>query len=126
MSTVRRIPLLSLAPLLLAAGAAAAASPADRLADCVDLGAGHQAFRYGNQALLVADGDAHYKLAFGVSGCDALMASAGYTISTDGQPNRLCPSGTQVVTRASACAVRDVMRIAPEDYARYQRKARAR
>ena len=76
MPSPHRMLLLAL-PLLLVAGSAAAASPPDAaLADCVDLAAGHEAFRFGNQALLVADGDTHYKLSFGASGCSALMASA--------------------------------------------------
>ena len=83
-SYFRRLLLLSL-PLLAVTGAAAAATPAasasasadnTAFSDCVDLSADHGAFRYGNQALLVADGDAHYKLGFGSNGCDALMASA--------------------------------------------------
>ena len=118
-------------PLLLVAGAASAATPATAptdapLSDCVDLGAGHDAFRFGNQALLVADGDAHYKVSFGGSGCSALMASATIDIATDGQANRLCPSGTRVTARAQSCAVRAVHRISADEYTAYQRRARAR
>ena len=123
-----RLLLLSL-PLLAVAGVATAATPdvpADSaLSDCVDLGANHEAFRYTNQALLIADGDTHYKLSFG-SGCDALMAAATVDIATNGQANRICPSGTRVSARTYSCAVRQVKRITPEDYTRYQRMARAR
>ena len=123
-----RLILLSL-PLLAITGAAAAATPDapsdSAVSDCVDLGANHEAFRYTNQALLVADGDAHYKLTFG-SGCDALMAAATVDIATNGQANRLCPSGTRVSARTYSCAVREVQRITPEAYTRYQRMARAR
>jgi hypothetical protein len=123
-----RLLLLSL-PLLAAAGVAAAATPNapsdSAVSDCVDLSANHEAFRYANQALLIADGDAHYKLSFG-SGCDALMAAATVDIATDGQANRLCPKGTRVSARTYSCAVRQVQRISADDYAAYQRRARAR
>lgn len=128
-SYVRRLLLLSL-PLFALAGTASAASPAatpedTAFSDCVDLGADHGAFRYGNQALLVADGDAHYKLGFGVSGCDALMASSTVDIATNGQVNRLCPEGSKVITRAQSCIVRSVQRLTPAQYTAYQRRARA-
>ena len=119
-----RILLLTL-PLLACAGVAVAAPPADPLPDCVDLGANHESFRFANQALLVADGDAHYKLSFG-SGCDALLAASSVDIATDGQANRLCPTGTRVSARARSCAVRKVGRISADAYVAYQRRARAR
>ena len=123
-----RLLLLSL-PLLAFAGVAAAATPDNpsdsAMSDCVDLGADHEAFRYASQALLIADGDAHYKLGFG-SGCDALMASTSVEITTDGQANRLCPKGTRVAARTYSCAVRQVQRISADDYTAYKRKARAR
>ena len=126
MSSLHRVFLLAL-PLLAFAGTAAAVPPADAtLADCVDLGAGHEAFRFGSQALLVADGDTHYKLSFGGNGCSALMASATVDIATDGEANRLCPSGSRVSARTQSCAVRAVQRISADDYAAYQRRARAR
>ena len=131
-SYFRRLLLLSL-PLFAITGAAAAATPAaatsspaeTAFSDCVDLGADHGAFRYGNQALLVADGDAHYKLGFGANGCDALMASATVDIATNGQTNRLCPKGSRVVTPATSCAVLSVQRLTPDEYTAYQRRARA-
>ena len=121
--------LLLFLPLLAFAGSVPAATPnapSDSvMSDCVDLGADHQAFRYANQALLVADGAEHYKLSFG-SSCDALMAAANVDIATDGQANRLCPKGTRVSARTYSCAVRQVQRISEDDYTAYQRKARAR
>jgi hypothetical protein len=128
-----RLLLLSL-PLFAFAGVAAAATPNapsesapsdTAMSDCVDLSANHEAFRFGNQALLVADGDAHYRLGFG-SGCDALMASSTVDITTNGQANRLCPKGSRVSARTYSCAVREVQRISSEEYAAYQRKARTR
>src|SRR6478672_1705472 len=123
-SSFRRLLLLSI-PLLAIAGTATAAPPADMpggpLADCVNLGADHEAFRYANQALLVADGDSHYKLSFG-SGCDALMAASSVDITTDGQANRLCPTGSRVSARTYSCYVRHVQRISADEYAGYQRK----
>ena len=127
-SSFRRLLLLPL-PLLALAGTATAAPPADvpggAFADCVDLGANHEAFRYANQALLVADGDSHYKLSFG-SGCDALMAASSVDIATDGQVNKLCPAGSRVSARTYSCNVRQVQRISADEYAGYQRKARTR
>ncbi|MFL6591624.1 MAG: hypothetical protein ACJ8GK_02805 [Luteimonas sp.] len=120
-----RLLLLSL-PLLACAGAAAAAPPADPLPACVDLGANHEAFRYANQALLVADGDAHYKLSFDSDGCNALQAASSVDIATDGQPNRLCPSGSRVTASAMSCSVSKVNRISADTYLAYQRRARAR
>jgi hypothetical protein len=76
--------------------------------------------------LLIADGDAHYKVSFGGSGCDALMAAATVDITTDGQANKLCPKGSRVSARTYSCNVRQVQRISAEDYAAYQRRARAR
>lgn len=123
-----RLLLLAL-PLLAMAGAAAAATPNatsdSAMSDCVDLSANHEAFRYSNQALLIADGDAHYKVSFG-SGCDALMAAATVDITTGGQANRLCPKGSRVSARTYSCSVRQVQRISADDYAAYQHKARAR
>ena len=127
MSSFRSL-LLAL-PLLAIAGVATAATPNvssdSAMSDCVDLGANHEAFRYTNQALLIADGDTHYKLSFG-SGCDALMAASTVDISTDGQANRLCPKGSRVSARTYSCSVRQVQRITADDYAAYQRRARAR
>jgi hypothetical protein len=120
-SYVRRLLLLSL-PLL----AAASASADTAFSDCVDLSANHEAFRYANQALLVADGDAHYKLGFGGNGCDALMTSTTVDIATNGQTNRLCPKGSRVVSPAKSCAVLSVQRLTPDEYTAYQRRARAR
>jgi hypothetical protein len=123
-----RLLLLSL-PLLAVAGIAAAATPDAQsdsaVSDCVDLSANHEAFRYATQALLIADGDAHYKLSFG-SGCDALMASSTVDVTTNGQANRLCPKGSRVSARTYSCAVREVQRISADEYAAYRRKARAR
>lgn len=127
-SSLRRLLLLTL-PLLAVAGTATAASPADAsgdtFADCVDLTASHEAFHYANLALLIADGDAHYKLGFG-SGCDALTAAPSVDIATNGQANRLCPKGSRVSARTYSCNVRQVERISADEYARYQRKARTR
>ena len=122
-----RLLLLSL-PLIGFAGAAAAATPSapdGAMSDCVDLGANHEVFRYANQALLIADGDAHYKLSFG-SGCDALTLTSNVDIASDGRPDRLCPQGTRIYAGPRSCTVQSARTISPEDYAIYKRKARAR
>jgi len=127
-SFFRRLLLLSL-PLLAIAGSATAAPPSgvasDVMADCVDLGTGHEAFRYANQALFIADGDSHYKLTFGL-GCDALTLTSNVDIVTAGKADRLCPQGTHVYAGPRSCNVQRVMTITADDYMRYQRKARAR
>jgi hypothetical protein len=123
-----RLLLLSL-PLLAMAGTVAAATPNatpdNAMSDCVDLGANHEAFRYSNQALLIADGDAHYKLSFG-SGCDALTLTSNVDITSDGRADRICPQGTRIFAGPRSCSVQNVRTITAEDYAKYQRKARAR
>jgi hypothetical protein len=99
------------------------ATPKVPLADCVNLGADHEAFRFGNQYLLVHDGDAHYRLSF-YGNCEALGLATQVRISTSGEANRLCPKATRVESRTQSCTVRSVDRIDAADYARFQRKAR--
>jgi len=93
------------------------------LSDCVDIAPQRQVARYGSQYLLVKDGDAHYRIGFGGS-CSAISMSTQVQIRTDRQDNRLCPSGTRIITRGDSCTVRTVVLISEDEYAKYARRGR--
>ena len=115
-STLLLMALAGLAP-------AAYAQENEKLADCVDLPADHQATRFGSQYLLVKDGDNYYRLAFNGS-CSAISFSSSVKISTDGQANRLCPSDTKVATKRDSCKVSEVVRVDQNVYEQYARRNR--
>ena len=94
------------------------------LADCVTLSSDHQTQRFGSQYLLIKDGDAHYRIGFGGSGCGAIALSSSVKIVTEGQTDRLCPADTKVVTKRDSCAAREVRRVDENEYAKYARKRR--
>ena len=104
--------------------APARAAPGDALAECVTLSPDHQASRFGTQYLLVKDDSTHYRLGFGGGACDAMAMSARVEIHTDGTPNRLCPSGSEVATKRDTCKVSGVQEITPEQFERYSRRGR--
>jgi hypothetical protein len=112
------------ATLLVACAATAQARPAatqNPLNDCVDLGADHQAVRFGTQYVLIQDGDAYYRLHFNGS-CDALTVATTVEISTDGKVNRLCPQKSRLASRMKSCSVRSVDLIDAETFERYKRR----
>jgi hypothetical protein len=112
------------AVLLAACAVTAQAGPAvtqNPLSDCVDLGADHQAVRFGTQYVLIQDGDAYYRLHFNGS-CDALTVATTVEISTDGKVNRLCPQKSRLASRVKSCSVRSVDLIDAETYERYTRR----
>ena len=112
------------AVLLAACAATAQARPAvtqNPLTDCVDLGADHQAVRFGTQYVLIQDGDAYYRLHFNGS-CDALTVATTVEISTDGKVNRLCPQKSRLASRMKSCSVRSVDLIDAETFERYKRR----
>jgi hypothetical protein len=116
----------AIAAVLLAASAATTqARPAvtqNPLVDCVDLGADHQAVRFGTQYVLIHDGDAYYRLHFNGSGCDALTVATTVEISTDGKVNRLCPEKSRLASRMKSCSVRSVDQINAETFEGYKRR----
>lgn len=120
----RLIALILIATATTAAQAATpATTPAVPLADCVDLGPQHEAFRFGSQYLLVQDGDNHYRLSFS-GGCDAILHSSSPEIVADGKSNRLCARGTKVSTGTYSCAVSGIDQIGADTYTRYRRRSR--
>jgi uncharacterized protein DUF6491 len=102
---------------------AAYAQENEKLTDCVDLPADYQATRFGSQYLLVKDGDNYYRLGFNGS-CDAIALASSVKISTDGQANRLCPTGTKVATKRDSCKVRELVRVDQDEYDQYARRNR--
>ena len=120
---------LPIAFLLLAASATAAHAKdaKDRsqpLTDCVDLSSEYQVARFGSQYLMVKDGDAHYRIGFGGSGCSAIALSANVKIVTDGKDNQLCPVDSKVKTKRDSCNAREVLRIDGIEYEKYARRQR--
>lgn len=117
--------LCTLATVLLCACSATAAhaAPGEKLSGCVELSPDHQATRFGSQYLVLRDNGAHYRLGFAGS-CHALAVSSNVSISTDGQPNRLCPGGTEVSTKRDVCKVRAVDEIRADEFERYARRGR--
>ena len=116
---------LLVAVALTAAGGSQAATrvPGTPLADCVQLGDSHEAVRFAKQYLLIKDTDAYYRVSFN-GDCEALGVSSQVNISTDRQPNRLCPAKTRVESARDVCNVRRVDRIDAAGYQHYQKRAR--
>jgi hypothetical protein len=112
---------------ILLAACATAAHAKDRgqpLTDCVELSADYQVARFGSQYLMVKDGDAHYRIGFGGSGCSAITLSSNVKIATDGKDNQLCPAASKVKTKRDSCAAREVMRVDEAEYEKYARRQR--
>ncbi len=95
----------------------------EKLADCVDLKPGFEMARYGSQYLFIKDGQDHYRLGF-AGNCSALTLATQFEISTEKQPNRLCPTETRVTTKRDRCNVREVRPVDAAEYERYARKRR--
>jgi hypothetical protein len=93
------------------------------LSDCVDLAPGSQMTRFGSQYLLVKDGDAHYRIGFN-GNCSAISLTTQVKLRTGDQDNRLCPSGTRVLTKRDSCTARDVVLVDEDAYASYVRRSR--
>lgn len=117
--------LLSAATVLLVfAGTAVQAKEAGAITECVDLAQGNQIVRSGGgNHFLLKDGDSHYKVEFS-RGCGSLPTASKITIKTGEQVNRLCPSGTVVVTNRDSCSVGAVSPVDAEEFARQQRRRR--
>ena len=114
----------ALAVLLCGGALSAHAATGDaELAGCVDLSPDHEVARFGSQYLLVKDGDAHYRLGFGGS-CGAIAMSTQVQVRARGKDGRICPQGTNVLTKRGSCAVRGVAPISAEKYDTYARRRR--
>ena len=114
---------IAFALLCVAASSAHAADRKQPLSDCVDLAPERQMARFGSQYLLVKDGQAHYRVGFG-GDCSAISLSTQIWIRTGDQDNRLCPSGTRVLSKRDSCTVRSVVPISRDDYDSYARRPR--
>ena len=109
------------------AACATAAHAKDRsqpLTDCVELSPDYQVARFGSQYLMVKNGDAHYRIGFGGSGCSAITLSSSVKIATEGKENRLCPVASKVKTKHDSCDAREVLRIDEIEYEKYARRQR--
>ena len=112
---------------ILLAACATAAHAKDRsqpLPDCVELSSDYQVARFGSQYLMVKDGDAHYRIGFGGSGCSAITLSSSVEIATDGKNNWLCPVASKVKTKRDSCDARGVLRVDEIEYEKYARRQR--
>lgn len=102
---------------------ASAAAASDPLPDCVALSDGHRGTRGGGDGqLFLKDGDHHYRVDFD-GRCDAIAMSSKVYVRSDGQLNRLCPSGTTVESGRRQCHAKSVDVI---DEATYERARRGR
>jgi len=112
---------------ILLAACATAADAKDRsqpLTDCVELSPDYQVARFGSQYLMVKDGDAHYRIGFGGSGCSAITLSSSVKIATDGKDNQLCPAASKIKTKGNSCDAREVLRVDEIEYEKYARRRR--
>lgn len=113
-------------PLLLAlalAIAPVAAFAGEAVTDCVDLGNDQEIVRAaGGQQFFLRNGSDHYRVAFQHS-CDSIMLTPKVDISTDGQANRLCATGTRVKTSRDTCRVASVETMTPEEFAKRKKRS---
>lgn len=109
--------------LMVCAASAQATTGGEQVQECVDLSAEHKVNRYGNQFVLVADGDAHYRLNVD-NACDGLAMATRFQLSSGGQVGRICPEGTSVKTNDDRCKITSVERIDAKTYSRYVRSRR--
>ncbi len=103
------------------ASAANASQENEKLAECIDLPANYEAVRSGSQYLLVKNNDDYFRIDLG-SGCNAIALSSVVKISTEGEANRICPTGTRVSSKHSRCDAREIIRIDLDEYKRYARR----
>jgi hypothetical protein len=114
---------LCTAAMLASLAFAANAAENTPLTDCVDLGANQEIVRSGGaQSMLLRDGDAHYLVGFR-GDCGALATATSIEIRTEGTANRLCPTGTTVITNRSNCSVAKVEAIDADEFGILKRRA---
>ncbi|MFT3668332.1 MAG: hypothetical protein QM795_07070 [Pseudoxanthomonas sp.] len=114
-------PLFCLALLGLASNAFAA-SANEPVTECVDLGARQDIVRTGSgQQIFLRDGQSQYRIGF-ARACNSVQTTSSIKISTDGQDNRLCPSGTKVITKEANCEVNAVEVITAEEFAKRKKR----
>ena len=103
------------------ASTADARQEGEKLTECVDLPAHYEAARSGSQYLVVKDNDDYFRIDLGRS-CNAITLSSNVKISTKGEANRICPTGTQVSSKHSRCDAREVIRIDQDEYQKYAQR----
>ncbi len=103
----------------LCAGAAQAAA-GQALGECTTLSGSQQVSKFGNQYVLVRDGDTYYRLA--ADGCNKLSMATKFQLSAESQPNRICPTQTRVETNAGSCTASKAELIDEATYRRYMRR----
>ncbi len=105
------------------ASTAFAASASESIPDCVDLGNDQEIVRNsGGQQIFLRDSQNHYRIGF-THNCGSVMVTPSIAISTDGQQNRLCPSGSKVRTKRDTCDISAVEIITAEDFAKRKKRA---
>ena len=103
---------------------AAAKDAGEPITDCVTIGQDHQILRTGGpQSVLLKDGDSHYRVSL-QNTCDSLAIASRIEIASEGQANRLCPTGSVLKTNRDSCRVSKVTTISAEEFAIKQRRMR--
>lgn len=114
------IALLLVAP----ASIALAQGKADSLDSCVTLNDGHKVVRNGgSQSFLLQDGQSYYRVAM-QGNCGSLSFTPKLSIATDGEPGRLCPTGTKVETHRDTCKVAAVSNITEAEFEKARKRVR--
>lgn len=115
-------PAFSLA-LLGLASIAFTASASESVNECVDLGSDQEIVRAGSgQQIFLRDGQTHYRIGFART-CNSIQVTSSIKIRAEGQENRLCPSGTKVITREANCDVSVVEPISAEEFTKRKKRA---
>ena len=105
-------------PLVLAGTASAASG--ETIKECAALSGNAQVSRFGNQYVLVKDGDAYYRLS--VEHCDMISLATRLEVSAESQPGRICPANTRIKTNTGNCRAGRAELIDEATYLRYQRR----
>ncbi|QNP40727.1 hypothetical protein [Lysobacter solisilvae (ex Woo and Kim 2020)] len=117
MNAAFRIAALALTSLC--AGTAFAA-PAQAIQECATLSGNQQISRFGNQYVLVRDGDTYYRLQ--ADRCDKLSLATSFELQAESQSGRICPRDTQIETNTGKCKATRAEVIDEATYLRYQRR----
>ena len=86
----------------------------------VTLSGNQQISRFGNQYVLVRDGDAYYRLQ--ADGCDKLSLATRFELQAESQAGRICPRDTLIETNTGKCKAAKAELIDEATYLRYQRR----
>jgi len=109
--------------LALATGAASARDAGSALDGCVELGSGHSIVRQNDQQFFLKNGEQHYRVALS-GACNGLSIASRIQISSDGEENRLCPTGSKIKTNRDTCRIGEVTLVDADEFARRARMRR--